>query len=88
MKKTRFSETQILSILREAESGLKVNDLCRKHSMSPATYYSWKSKYSGMGASDLKRLKEMEGELNRLKKMYAELSLENYAIKDLLEKKL
>ena len=67
---------------------MKVDDVCRKHGISTATYYSWKSKYDGMQASDLKKLKELESELNQLKKMYADLSLENYAIKELLEKKL
>ena len=67
---------------------MKVDDVCRKHGISTATYYSWKSKYGGMQASDLKKLKELESELNQLKKMYADLSLENYAIKELLEKKL
>lgn len=88
MKKSKFSESQIVSILKEAESGIKVDDLCRKHGISPATYYNWKSKYGGMEASDLKKMKELEAELNQLKKMYADLSLENYAIKELLEKKL
>ncbi len=88
MKKSKFSESQIVSILKEVESGMKVDDVCRKHGISTATYYSWKSKYGGMQASDLKKLKELESELNQLKKMYADLSLENYAIKELLEKKL
>ena len=86
MKKSRFSETQIVAILKEAESGIKVDDLCRKHGISSATYYNWESKYGGMEASDLKKMKELEAELNQLKKMYADLSLENYAIKELLEK--
>lgn len=88
MKKSKFSESRIVSILKEAESGIKVDDLCRKHGISSATYYNWKSKYGGMDASDLKKMKELESELNQLKKMYADLSLENYAIKELLEKKL
>lgn len=88
MKKSRYSESQIVSILKETESGMKVDDVCRKHGVSPATYYNWKSKYGGMEASDLKKMKELEAELNQLKKMYANLSLENYAIKELLEKKL
>jgi len=88
MKKTRFSETQIVSILKETESGMKVDDVCRKHGISSATYYNWKSKYGGMAASDLKKMKDLEIELSRLKKMYANLSLENDAIKELLEKKL
>jgi len=88
MKKSRYSESQIVSILKETESGVKVDDVCRKHGISSATYYNWKSKYGGMEASDLKKMKELESELNQLKKMYADLSLENYAIKELLEKKL
>ena len=88
MKNSKFSESQIVSILKEAECGIKIDDLCRKHGISSATYYNWKSKYGGMEASDLKKMKELETELNQLKKMYADLSLENYAIKELLEKKL
>lgn len=88
MKKSKFSESRIVSILKEAESGIKVDDLCRRHGISSATYYNWKSKFGGMEASDLKRMKELEAELSQLKKMYADLSLENYAIKELLEKKL
>ena len=88
MKGSRFSETQIISILKETEAGLLVKDVCRKHGISDATYYKWKSKYGGMAASDLKRMKEMEGELSRLKRMYADMALENHALKDLIEKKL
>ncbi len=87
MKKTRFTESQIVSILKEADSGIKVDQLCRQYGMSPATYYNWKSKYGGMEASDVKRLKELEEENNRLKKMYANLSLEHEAVKDLIAKK-
>lgn len=88
MKKSRFTETQIIAILTEADSGMLVKDVCRKHGISDATYYNWKSKYGGMAASDLKRIKEMERELSQLKKMYADLALENKAMKDLIEKKL
>ncbi len=88
MKKSRFTETQIISILKEADSGLLVKDVCRKHGISDATYYNWKSKYGGMSASDLKRLKETERELSQLKRMYADMALENRALKDLIEKKL
>jgi putative transposase len=88
MKKTRFTETQIVAILKEADAGMLVKDLCRKHGISDATYYNWKSKYGGMQASDLKRLKEMEQELSQLKRMYADMALENRALKDLIEKKL
>ena len=88
MKKTRFTETQIIAILKEVESGILVKDVCRKHGISDATYYNWKSKYGGMSVSDLKRMKEMELELSRLKRMYADMALENRAMKDLIEKKL
>jgi putative transposase len=88
MKKSRFTETQIVAILNEADAGIQVKDICRKHGISDATYYNWKSKYGGMSASDLKRMKEMEGELSQLKRMYADMALENRALKDLIEKKL
>lgn len=86
MKKSRFNETQIVAILKEGEAGRKVAEICREHGISNATYYSWKSKYGGMQASDLKRMKELEVENSKLKKMYADLALENRAIKDLLGK--
>ncbi len=87
MKRGRFTETQIVLILKEADAGGKVKDICRQHGISDATYYNWKSKYGGMQASDLKRLKETEAELSQYKKMYAELARENYALRDLIEKK-
>ena len=87
MKRGRFTETQIVSILKEADAGGKVKDICRQHGISDATYYNWKSKYGGMQASNLKRLKEAEAELSQDKKMYAELARANYALKDLIEKK-
>ncbi len=86
MKRSKFTETQIVSILKLAEKGVKVTDICREHGISSATYYQWKSKYGGLEASDLKRLREIEAENAKLKKMYAELALENAAIKDLLGK--
>ena len=88
MKKSRFSESQIVEILKEADAGVKVQDIWRTHNISSATYYKWKSKYGGMEVSDVKRLKELEGENRRLKQMYADVSLENRALKDLIEKKL
>ena len=88
MKKSRFSEQQIVNILKQADAGMKVKEICRKYGISDATYYNWKSKYGGMSASELKRLKETEAELSQYKKMYAELAHENYALKDLIEKKL
>ncbi len=88
MKRGRFTETQIVSILKEADAGVRVKDICRQHGISDATYYNWKSKYGGMQASGLRRLKETEAELSQYKKMYAELARENYALKDLIEKKL
>ena len=88
MNSSRFTETQIIAILKEADAGVLVKDICRKHGISDATYYNWKSKYGGMAASDLKRMKEMEAELSKLKRMDADLALENRALKDLIEKKL
>lgn len=88
MKKSRFSETQIIGILKEADAGVPIKELCRKHGISDATYYNWKSKYGGMSASDLKRLKETGRELSQLKRMYADMALENRALRDLIEKKL
>ena len=88
MKKSRFTESQIVAILSQADAGISVQELCRKHGISPATYYSWKSKYGGMSVPDLKRLKELEEENARLKRMYADLSLENQALKEPISKKL
>jgi putative transposase len=88
MKKSRFSETQIVSILKQADGGRAVKELCREHGISEATYYNWKSKYGGMEISELRRMKDLEAENAKLKRMYAELALENRAIKDLIEKKL
>lgn len=88
MKRSRFTENQIISILKEADAGRSVKEICRKHGISDATYYNWKSKYGGMSASELKRLREMELENAKLKRMYADLALENTALKDLIDKKL
>ena len=88
MKSSRFTETQIIAILKEADAGAKVKDVCRRHGISDATYYNWKSKYGGMSASDLKRMKEMERDLSQYKRMYAELAHENFALKDLIDRKL
>jgi putative transposase len=88
MGKSRFTETQIITILKEVEKGRTVKDVCREYSVSDATYYQWKSKYGGMEASDIRKLRELEDENRRLKQMYADLSLENRALKDVIAKKL
>jgi len=88
MKKSKFSESQIVTILKEAEAGVSLEDLVRQHGFSKASFYKWKGKYSGMTVSELKRLKELEEENRRLKQMYANLSLEHEALKDIIEKKL
>jgi len=88
MKRNRFTETQIVTILKKQESGIRVADICRENGISDATFYNWKAKYGGMEIREVKRLKELEEENNRLKKMFADLSLENYALKDLIAKKL
>jgi putative transposase len=88
MKKSRFSETKIVAILKKQEAGIKVPDLCRDNGISEATFYNWKAKYGGLEVRKVKRLRELEQENARLKKMYAELSMENYALKDLISKKL
>ena len=87
MKKSRFTETPIVSILKEADAGMKVEELCRKHGISSASYYNWEKKYGGMDASEIKRLKELEEENAKLKRMYADMALENTALKDLIVKK-
>jgi putative transposase len=88
MRKSRFTETQIVKILKEVEAGRQVKEVCREYSISDQTYYNWKSKYGGMEASDVRRLQELEEENNRLKHMYADISLENRALKDIITKKL
>lgn len=87
MRKSKFTESQMMAILAEGEAGLPVAEVCRKHGISNATYYQWKSKYAGMSANELKRVKDLEAENSRLKRMYAELALENAAIKDILSRK-
>ena len=88
MKRSKFSESQIVAILKQVEAGRKVADVCREHGISMPTYYNWKSRYGGLGASELKRIKEMEREHSRLKRMYADLAMENSALKELIENKL
>lgn len=87
MKKTRFTETQIVSTLKRQEAGIPTKEICRDLGISEATFYNWKSKYGGMEASDVKRLKDLEEENARLKKMYADLAMDNQILKDLFTKK-
>ena len=88
MKKSRFSDSQIVSILRKQEAGMKVSDICREHGISSPTFYAWKAKFGGMDVNQLSRLKELEAENARLKRMFADLSLTHEALKDAVEKKL
>lgn len=88
MKKSRFTESQIVAVLKQHEAGVGVADLCREHGISAPTFYNWKAKYGGMDASQLKRIRELEEENSKLKRMYAELSLVHHALKDAVEKKL
>ena len=85
--KTKFSEVQIINILKTAESGRPIREICREYGIAESTYFKWKTKYSGMQVSDIKKLKEIEEENRRLKRMYADLALENTALKDLIAKK-
>jgi putative transposase len=86
MRSSRFTEEQIIAIIQEYASGAKVTDLCRTHGMSDATFYKWKAKYSGMQVSEIKRLKGLESENNKLKKLLAETMLDNAGLKGLLAK--
>jgi putative transposase len=88
MRKSRFTESQIVSILKDGDAGVPLAELVRKHGISRATYFNWKSKYAGATVADLKRMKELEAENAKLKRMYADLALENAAIKDVLNRKL
>ena len=87
MKKSRYTESQIFQILKESEAGVPVPELCRKHGMSSASFYKWRAKYGGMDVSSMKRLKELEEENARLKKMYAEEKLKAEMVAEALEKK-
>jgi putative transposase len=87
MKRSRFSEEQIISILREQEAGAKTADVCRKHGISDATFYNWKAKYGGLDVSEAKRLRSLEDENGRLKRLLAEAMLDNAVLKDLMAKK-
>ena len=88
MRKSRFTESQIVNILKDGDAGLPLAELVRKHGISRATYFNWKSKYAGATLADLKRMRELEAENAKLKRMYADLALENAAIKDVLSRKL
>ena len=88
MKKSRYSESQIVRILKAVEGGRLIKEVCREYGISDATYYNWKSKYGGMEASDVKRLKELEEENRRLKQMYASLALDHQMAKEIIEKKI
>jgi putative transposase len=88
VKKSRFSEEKIIAALKQAEAGVKVSEIVRKLGVAEATFYNWKAKYGGMDATQLRRLKELEAENSRLKRMYAQLSLTHHALQDAVEKKL
>jgi putative transposase len=88
MKRSKYSESQIVGILKEADAGLQVKEISRKYGISDATYYTWKRKYGGLQVSEVRRLRELEAENAKLKRMYADLSLENDALKELISKKL
>ncbi|WP_376709681.1 transposase [Comamonas sp.] len=88
MKKSRFSEAQIVSFIKEVELGAKVNETCRKHGISEPTYYKWKSQFSGTTVSHLAQLRQLQDENAKLKRMYADLALMHHALKDVVERKL
>jgi putative transposase len=88
MRKSKFTESQIVAVLKEGEAGVPVAEILRKHGISRPTYFNWKSKYGGTSVPELRRLRELEQENAKLKRMYAELALENAAIKDVLSRKL
>lgn len=88
MRKARFTEHQIIAVIKSVEAGRTVKDVCREAGISEATYYNWKSRYGGMEASDIKKIKDLEDENRRLKQMFADLSLQNRVLKDVIEKKL
>lgn len=85
--KNRFTEEQIIRVLKEGESGVKIKDLCRQHGIAQGTFYAWKAKFSGMEVSDAKKLRSLEHEVSRLKKMIGELSIENMVLKEINSKK-
>ena len=87
MKRSKFTEAQVLGVLKAVENGRKVAEVCREHSISDSTYFNWKARYGGMTASEIKRLRELEEENAKLKRMYADVALECRALKDLIEKK-
>jgi len=87
MKRSRYTDSQIINILKQAEAGTPVPELCREHGMSSASFYKWRAKYGGMDVSMMTRMKELEAENARLKKMYADVQLQNDVIKEALEKK-
>ena len=87
MRKSKFTETQIISMLKEQENGKTVTDICREQGISSATFFNWKNKYGGLEVNELKRLRELEEENSRLRKMYADVSMDNYVLKDIIAKK-